>query len=411
MVLEILVWLLVLGVDVSLLAESKGVFKNRTNLRWVSTQFATAMGIGILFVPQELGPREIGIQSFLIMLVLCIPLSYLNHKTLSSLIIFGGNGGGSVLTIKKMEGIKTSLFYSLLLFVSSFSICIINFLAIVSTITQSVEPSNSEISRISASIFIGIAIYFFSSQGRSRIILMTKYISFPLAVILIFISLMLIPYWDWDILSESKTVNPTDIISLIPIVIFAMNFSPCVSGYIESSMIECKNDKHTCNSSVSSTLLSSCIAIAFVVMFFSFSVSMSLNDTLLDNMGKNTNSITLITQLLGGGWYTIVGFLIVTTASFGALMGTLIGVNDGLKDLVFMRHVKEKNMILLIVISLVTIGIINPNIIDLIKIVSGPSVIIVGMLFPALIMIKNRKMQWVHPPAIILSIITLTIIF
>ena len=388
-------------------AENSQYFSNKIHFRWIMTHFATAMGIGVLFVPQELGPRTIGLNSFLIMLVLCVPLSYLSHKTLSSLILSANNGGGSVLAIKEIEGKNASLIYSLLLFISSFSICVINYLALVSALSQNEIVPHSDISRVIVSVFIGILVYFFSSQGSKKIVLMTKFISLPLAGILLFISLMLVPYWDWDSLPVSEPMSLINIVSFIPIIIFAMNFSPCVSGYIEDR----KNDHGFNQSSISTTLLTSCASIAVVVMFFSFSVSLAVNDSLLSSMEKNTNSIALVTELLGGGWFTVLGLFIVSAASFGALMGTLIGVKDGLKDVPAIKRIHDKVITLVVASILVLIGIMNPTIIDLIKVISGPSVIAVGMLFPAYVMIKNRRMQWIHPVAIVLGVLTLTVTF
>ncbi len=74
----------------SLSATSKWGYYNYVNFKWVTTQFATAMGIGILFVPQEIGPKAIGLFPFITLAIICIPLAYLNHKTLSNLIISGG---------------------------------------------------------------------------------------------------------------------------------------------------------------------------------------------------------------------------------------------------------------------------------------------------------------------------------
>ncbi len=391
----------------SLSAASKTMAKSSVNLRWITTHFATAMGIGILFVPQEIGPKTIGIYSFLTVVTICIPLSYLNHKTLSSLIISSGNGEGSVLTIKSLAGERASLAYSFLLFVSSFSICIINFIALISAISQSVSLEYAEIIRVAASIVISIIVYMLSSQGHEKIVSITKYISVPLSIVLIFLTLMLIPQWEWGTLSDSSGINFKDIITSIPIIIFAMNFSPCVSRYIETSMRDSKNNKVICNRNTSSTLIASCTAIAITVMFFSFSVSMALNDSILDSVGKNTNSISLIAKLMGGGVFNVIGLLIVVTASFGALMGTIIGVNDGLKYLSFSKRMTDRKIMLLVCGALAFIGIINPNIIDLIKIISGPLVVVVGMLFPAIVMLKSRNFKFIYFVAIAISLVTI----
>ncbi|GAB6263698.1 amino acid permease [Photobacterium sp. R1] len=393
----------------SLSAVSHPATRNRVNSRWVATHFATAMGIGVLFVPQALGPGTIGISAFLVMVVLCIPLSYLNHKTLSGLIISGGTGGGSVATIKSMAGQKASLLYAALLFISSFSICMINFIALVAAISQSVPPEYTDIARIAAAIGIGLVIYLFSAQGHGRIVSLTKYIAVPLSLVLLFLSCLLIPKWDWQLVSAPSELHLKEIITFIPIIIFAMNFSPCVSGYIESSMRDSNNNKTVCEQSASRTLLASCFAIAVTVMFFSFSVSMSLNSALLDSADKNANSISLVAQLMGGGWFNVVGFFIVAAASFGALMGTVIGVKDGLKDSPLSKKVDEKGLMVLVTVALVGIGILNPNIIDLIKMISGPAVIAVGMLFPAIVMIKNRHYQLIYFVAIGISLLTFAV--
>ncbi|HIF9275944.1 TPA: hypothetical protein ACX6QR_004018 [Photobacterium damselae] len=365
------------------------------------------MGIGILFLPQEIGPKTIGIYSFLIMAAICVPLSYLNHKTLSSLIISGGNGEGSVLTIKSMVGEKASLSYSFLLFISSFSICIINFIALIATISNSVDLEYTEVTRVMSSIIISIIVYMLSSQGHDQIVSITKYISVPLSIVLIFLSLMLIPEWKWQGLPDNSDVNFKDILAFIPIIVFAMNFSPCVSKYVETSMVDCANNKVICNRNISTTLIVSCTAIAITVMFFSFSVSMALNESVLDDVGKNTNSISLVARLMGGGVFHIIGLLIVATASFGALMGTIIGVTDGLKHFSFCKKVADKKIMLLVCSALAFIGILNPNIIDLIKLISGPSVIVVGMLFPAIVMLKKRNYKLIYFIAIFISLVTL----
>lgn len=381
------------------------------NLQWVAVHFATAMGIGTLFVPQVLGPKTIGINSFLIMLVISVPLAYLNHRVLASLIIYGGNGKGSVLAIKNLEGNKASLFYSLLLFLSSLSICIINFTALTSTISQNISPIFATNLRAPTSITIGIIVYIISYQKNNMLISTIKYTSLILAMALILISFILIPYWDWSIVQEEKDINIVEIISFIPIIIFAMNFSSCVSSYTESSMIKCKEDKHLCDRHVSMTLITSCISIALIIMFFSFSVSLSLTNSALAHADKNTDAITLLALSLGNEWIKVIGLLIVVSASFGALMGTLIGVKDGLKDLDFIKKIKTHKLMFFIAIFLTMIGIVNPNIIDIIKTVSGPLVIIIGMLFPAIIMIKNQRVHWLYLVAITISIITLFCIF
>lgn len=391
----------------SLSITNENLNKSGINFRWMATHFATAMGIGVLFVPQEIGPQTIGFSSFLIMIAICIPIAYLNHKTLSGLIIFGGNGEGSVLTIRSMAGKKASLLYSFLLLISSLSICIINFIALVSAISQTVPAEYTEIVRVISSISISALIYALSSRNHQKIVAVTKYISIPLSLVLIGTSLFLIPFWDWAILSANSDINVREIITFIPIIVFAMNFTPCVSMYIESTIRKKDNDKIACEKETSMTLLASCIAIAITVMFFSFSVSMALDSSMLENMGKNTNSISLISQLLGGGVFQVIGLMIVATASFGALMGTLIGVQDGLKHFSFSQHISDKKLMLFVCCLLALVGILNPNIIDLIKLISGPSVIAVGMLIPAFIMLKNKHFKCIYFMAIVISLITL----
>ncbi len=65
-------------------------------------------------------------------------------------------------------------------------------------------------------------------------------------------------------------------------------------------------------------------------------------------------------------------------------------------------------MMLVVCFGLALFGIVNPNVMDLIKTISGPSVIIIGMLFPAIVMLKNKKVNVTNFFAIVVSGIVLS---
>ncbi len=174
--------------------------------------------------------------------------------------------------------------------------------------------------------------YLLSAHGHARILLITKYISVPLAIVLFSLSLLLIPKWDVSVLSSHSEIKIKDMISYIPVIIFAMNFSPCVSKFVESVLDSSSNDGEEAKKSSSATIFTSCSIIAITVMFFSFSVSMSLTDSMLVNTPKNTNAITLVSQFSNSNAVNIAGLAVVVIASFGALIGTIIGVKDGLNQ-------------------------------------------------------------------------------
>lgn len=331
------------------------------NLKWIALTAITALGAGAFFIPNTVNVASAGFSTILIAFALALPLSILSHLLLINLI--NKTNKKTVheaisITSPILAKIHKWLCATLFLFIAA-----LNFLMAVNETSHMIGGDY----RVIISIIFALCAYAMIKNGVDFI---GKFIAVPVVIIIISSSIYLIKYWSPNIeLSLSGDISIEKIIDCVLIVLFAMNFSPLVP--------ELSNN----NGSKSYKLaIIGCCLIAITLLVFTVSSSMvvgSVNDAI------NLGVLTRISMITNDHLVMFFGGFGVVAASIGAMIGTLIGFQYNVS-----LNKKKSNILSITVVAI--IGIINPSIISMIKLLIAPMIIATSLAIPIMTLLLEQ---------------------
>ncbi len=311
---------------------------NKSDFIWVLSLFGTAIGAGVLLLPINAGMG--GLIPILVILVLVYPMTYLAHRGLCRFVLGSSKPSDDITFVAETYfGKGGGFLITLLYFFAILPILLVYSANLTTTLSEFfVHQLGLEAPNRLLSSFLIVAILMLISISGSNIV--TKAMSalvFPFIIALIFIALLLIPYWNSTIfdnihLGDANT-GQSFIITLwlvFPVLVFSFNHSPIIS----SLACHCKEKYPDCAEQKASKIISyAVIMMAVVVMFFVFSCALCLvPEDFAAAKAQNVNILTYIANKFPEATFLayfapIIAFVAMSKSFLGHYLGSQEGLN------------------------------------------------------------------------------------
>lgn len=210
-------------------AKSRRRFENS----WALSLFGTAVGAGILFLPMNAGAG--GLWPLVIATLLIGPMTFLAHRGLSRFVAASPNPGADITVVARgLFGEAAGQVVTVLYFLAIFPIVLIYGIAITNTVDDLlVQQLNlgSPPRWLLSGVLIGLMMLVMI-RGQRLMLVAMQWLVYPLIAALLGVSLFLIPQWDPSFITDtSQSIGDMAqaLLLVIPVLIFAFNFSPAVS--------------------------------------------------------------------------------------------------------------------------------------------------------------------------------------
>jgi serine transporter len=370
---------------------------------WVLTCFGTAVGAGILFLPIQAGLSGVWVIIFLTLII--YPMTYISHRGISRIITSCPKETDIVGAVEHDLGHTAGFIVSILYFLSIISICVGYATSLVNIISSFLTNQMHciEISRSVLTFVVLIVVTIIMLGGEKIMVAVTSIITFPLIILLFALSVYMIPKWNLSVFYQPFIVKDfvKNTLLLLPILIFAMNFSPVCSSLGAFYRRKCDNIEEAIVRSDSIVKWNS-LFLLFFVMFFVFSLFFSITpDILLNAKNNNMDALTAIALAHNNKILKyvppIIAFLAIVSSYFGHFAGTregLIGIithviirkSPGLEHRRSnLKKIKLFNTVLLFIL-LWFLAVYNPSILLIIGALAAPIIALYAYLMPIVLM-------------------------
>jgi serine transporter len=382
---------------------------NNLNHGWILTCFGTAVGAGILFLPIRAGLS--GICPILFLTLIIFPITYISHRGITRIVASCPKETDIVGAVEYDLGNPTGFIVSILYFLSIVTICV-GYATALTNMLDALLTNYFHIylSRHFLTFIILIVMTSVMLCNEKVMIIVASIFTFPLIIMLLTISLYMIPKWNLCAFYQ-VSFNLKDFIKntllLLPILIFAMNFSPVCSSLgafykknFTSTEDAIKNSDHVVK-------WTSILLLVFI-MFFVFSLFFSITPKILLNAREeNIDALTAITIAYNTPifLYTlpIIAFLAISSSYFGHFAGAREGVcgiikqfvtwnNPELKEKINIKKIKIVCTIILVALLWI-FAVYNLSVLSIIGMVSSPIIAIYAYLMPIIFMKKVPRLR------------------
>lgn len=385
--------------------EATGLKFQKQDRIWMLGLYGTAIGAGTLFLPINAGIN--GIWPLLIIALLAFPMTHFSHRALCWFVLSGNAKQDITGVVGQHFGARSGKILTFLYFFAIFPILLLYSVAITNT-TQSFIVHQLGLNappREILSIVLILALMAIIRLGQDLIVKSMSLLVYPFIFVLLALSLYLIPYWNDSVFTLNTGGTGQSLVKtlwlLIPVMVFSFNHSPIISSFALSQKVA-----YGAMADEKSTLILkySHILMVFTVMFFVFSCvfSLSPNDLLL---AKQQN-ISILSYLANHfktpliAWVAPVVAFIAISKSF---LGHYLGAKEGLQSLVVnaltARGKSASDKVLttaievFIVLSCWFVATVNPGILKMIEMLSGPVIAAILFLMPMYAMAKVPAMK------------------
>jgi serine transporter len=382
---------------------------NNLNRGWILTCFGTAVGAGILFLPIRAGFS--GIFPILFLTLIIFPITYISHRGITRIVTSCPKKTDIIGAVEYDLGHTAGFIVSILYFLSIVTICV----GYATALTNMLDALLTKhfyiyLSRPFLTFVILVVMTSVMFCNEKTMVIITSLLTFPLIIMLLAISLYMIPEWNLSAfykVSFNLKIFIKNTLLLLPILIFAMNFSPVCSslGYFYkknfiSTEDAIKNSDHVVK-------WTSILLLVFV-MFFVVSLFFSITPKILLNARKeNIDTLTAIAIAYNTPifLYTlpIIAFLAISSSYFGHFAGAREGVSGIVKQLATWNNPKLKEKIntkkikivctIILVALLWIFAVFNLSILSIIGAVSSPIIAIYAYLMPVIFMKKVPRLR------------------
>lgn len=375
-----------------------------TDLYWSFSLYGTAIGAGVLFLPITIG--ILGIVPALMVLLFIFPLVFLPHRSLCRFVLSNKNKNADITSVANTYfGKNIGFLFNLLYLFCILPILFIYSVGIVNTLLDffKYQLHYSIQYRFLACFSIITILILLVSCGRDFIIRIMSFIVIPFIVTLLFISLWMIQYWDFSIISQSIKHNNTitgiipALFLAIPIIIFSFNHSPIIS----SLAVHLKNKyPNNTDAKASKIIATGNLLMIFTVVLFVLSTLFSLTPD--DFIIAKEQNISILSYLANHSNNNILKYgtpLIAFIAMSKSFFGHYLGVKEGINGMLIKINPDANKkyldwMVLTIVfLSCLVVSYINPNILDIISNLIGPFLIVLLFFIPTYSIYKFKTMQ------------------
>lgn len=366
---------------------------NKHDTHWLLSLFGTAVGAGILFLPINIGLG--GFWPLVLMALLAFPMTYLAHRGLARFVLSSKQSDADFTdVVEEHFGARGGRLISLLYFLSIFPILLIYGVGITNTVdsflvnqAQMVSPPRPLLS--GALVFSLIAIMLGGEKIMLRAFAVMVY---PLAAILVALSLYLIPYWHMPSLALPAAPDFMQTVWLaVPVVVFSFSHAAAISSFANiqrrhyRAQAVAKSEQILKRTSV--------MLIAFVLMFV-FSCVLALSpQQLLEAKAQNVSVLSYLANATNNPFIATLGPLVAFVAITSSFLGHFLGARESLNGLLT-KYTKlpapmaDKLGIGLMFIAIWFAAVINPSILGMMETLSGPVIAMILFIMPMIAVYK-----------------------
>lgn len=361
--------------------------------KWVLGLFGTAVGAGILFLPINAGIG--GFWPLVIMTLLIGPMTYLSHRGLSRFVCSSSIPGSDITqVVVEHFGVGSGRAITLLYFLAIYPILLIYGVGITNTVDSfmvnqlgMISPPRWILSGILVAGMIGVML-----AGQEFMLRATEVLVYPLAAILMLLSLYLIPNWNLSSVQQVPTpgVTLTTIWLTIPVLVFSFSHSAAISQFAVSLKREYGPDA---SRKADVVLRRTATILVIFVMFFVFSCVLALTpEQLADARVQNIPILSYLANAQGSPFITyfapVIAFLAIVSSFFGHYLGGTEGMHgiirgqfdpDGSR---IGDPALKKIITLFMFVTTWGVAVLNPSILGIIETLAGPVIAAILYLMP-----------------------------
>lgn len=381
---------------------------SRNNTAWTLSLFGTAVGAGILFLPINLGIN--GLFSVIFLGLLAFPMTYFSHKSLCHFVLSSSLRGGNITDVaEEYFGKPSGQILTWLYFLSIYPILLIYAIGATNTIESYIinQLGFDAPARWLLSLIVVLSMVAVILMDQDKVIKVTSAIVYPLITALFFVSIYFIPHW--QLAPTMATGFPlADVGSFvkllwtcIPVMIFSFNHSAIISSFSKDQH-EKFGDKAYKNADNVLRVTSSILLI--FVMFFVISCILSLTPEMLhEAKAQNISVISYMANQFNSPMLNVLGPLIAITAIVSSFFGHYLGAAEGLESIIkqespsFGLTFTDKQIhnitLIFFTLTLWLCSYLNPSILSLIQVVSGPLTAIILFILPAYAFLRIEKLK------------------
>lgn len=374
-------------------ADARALGWTAHDTKWVLGLFGTAVGAGILFLPINAGAG--GFWPLVIMTILIGPMTYLSHRALARFVCSSSISGSDITqVVVEHFGAGAGKAITLLYFLAIYPIVLIYGVGITNTVDSFMvnQLGMAPVPRWLLSGVLITAMMAVMLAGQEVMLRVTEWLVYPLAAILVLLSLYLIP--SWDLSSLTQFGSPGSMLSTIwltiPVLVFSFNHSPAISQFAVSLKRDYGNNA---SEKADVILRNTAAALLGFVMLFVFSCVLSLGPAhLAEAKVQNLPVLSYLANVHGSRFIAYFGPIIAFLAIVTSFFGHYLGAAEGLRGIVrnqfdpdqtrFSDSTLVKGIAVFIYLTTWGVAIANPSILGLIEMLAGPVIAAILYLMP-----------------------------
>lgn len=359
---------------------------------WVLSLFGTAVGAGVLFLPIKAGAG--GFWPLVILAILATPMIWLAHKGLARFVLSAKNPHADITdTVEEHFGKVGANIITFAYFFAIYPIVLIYGVGITNTV-DSFLVNQIGMEPIPRWLLSGVLIGAMTAGvlfGRDLMLRVTSMMVYPLVFILLALSLYLIPEWNTSMLEVAPdwSAMPVVVWMAIPLIVFSFNHSPIISQFTKDQRLQF-GDKAVIKTDMITG--GAAVMLTGFVMFFVFSVVLSLNPAELEVAKKeNISVLSHIANINPSPIISYLGPIVAFAAIVSSYFGHFLGAHEGLVGLIKSRSsfsIKKIETVSMLFIVLTTwlVTIKNPSILGMIETMGAPMIAAILFILPVVSM-------------------------
>ncbi len=360
---------------------------------WMLSLFGTAVGAGILFLPINAGIG--GFWPLVIMTALIGPMTYLSHRGLARFVCSSSVPGSDITqVVEEHFGRGAGRAITLLYFLAIYPIVLIYGVGITNTVgsfivnqLEMTEPPRWLLSGLLVAGMMAVMM-----AGERVMLLVTQFLVYPLVVILIFLSLYLIPEWNFASVGEAPPFGRMiwTIWITIPVLVFSFNHSPAISQFVVS--LE-KESGRGAAPRADMILRNTALMLLGFVMLFVFSCVLALSPAqLAEAKAQNLPILSYLANVQASPFISYFAPIVAFVAIVSSFFGHYLGASEGLRGVCRGqfdpkgRRVSDPALKTAITgflfVTTWLVAVLNPSILGLIETLAGPVIAAILYLMP-----------------------------
>ncbi|GIC75779.1 HAAAP family serine/threonine permease [Moritella sp. F3] len=361
---------------------------NSHDTKWTLSLFGTAVGAGILFLPINIGAG--GFWPLIIMALLAGPMTFLAHRGLSRFVLSSKHPEADFTdVVEEHFGPNAGRIISVLYFLSIYPILLIYGVGLTNTVDSFIvnqlgfgSPSRVLLSGILVAGMIGVMM-----GGEKLVLKAFEIIVYPLVLILAGLSIYMIQ--DWQVPDVSMTTDMAEFSRTlwfaVPVTVFAFSHAAAISSFTTAQKRH--YGKRAGKKSEQILKRTSIMLISFVV-FFVFSCVFSLTPAqLLEAKIQNISVLSYLANVKDNALIASLGpliaFIAITSSFFGHFLGAREGLNGLIRKQVNMTPAATNKLTIFILFtSIWAVSVMNPSILNMMEMFSGPVIAMILFVMP-----------------------------